>query len=233
MATYKTMDCPSLIERWVEMTARIEHEMVDLLWQREQIRGVAKMIDGNPRLLNSNKPFLWEVRRWYMVFAAMAVRRQTDQETNLVSLAQLLLEMQERPECITIALMEEPFNAHYPTIADPAFKSALVDIPWKEWSIADGSFNVQRVSNDLDTLVQTSKELYIFASATIAHTSQKAIEKGTKLTFDDMDKMIDLLEKLVLSYRGLLTGAGGWTLVPTPQYDWYEEFRFAWKPSER
>lgn len=98
-----------LIARWVAMVDRIDHEIVDLLWQRQQIRRIGKMIDDNPQLLQSDKPFLWEARRWYMVFAAMAVRRQSDRGSNLVSLAQLLTEMRGRPECITRHLLVSQF----------------------------------------------------------------------------------------------------------------------------
>jgi hypothetical protein len=99
--------CADMIARWIAMVERIDQEVVDLLWQREQIRMIGKMIEGNPTLLNSDKPFLWEARRWFMVFAAMAVRRQSDRGTKLVSIAQLLTEIRERSECVTRGLIEK------------------------------------------------------------------------------------------------------------------------------
>ncbi len=129
------------------------------------------------------------------------------------------------------------FEAVYGAQTDPTIKaiirSQVVDGDWKKWAAADGSLDVKIVEADLDSLDSLSKELMKFASSQLAHTSFKAIGKGTNLTFDDMDAAIDLFEKLTIKYRTLLTGAGGTTLEPTPQYDWYAQFRFAWRPRGR
>jgi hypothetical protein len=45
-----------------------------------------------------------------------------------------------------------------------------------------------------------------------------------------MDSVIDTLERLTIEYNGLLTGGSASTLLPTPQFDWHEQFSFAWKP---
>jgi hypothetical protein len=223
-------DCADVLKRWITMVDRIDDEMVDLMWQREQIQRIGKMIEENPQLKASPKPFLWDVRRWYMYFAAMAVRRQTDPNRNRASLTRLLGEIKERPDCITRQLMIDQFRAVYKANTDSDFESHLIDANWSRWSAADGSLNAARVQADLDTLVSVSKELMIFASSLIAHTSLGAIGKETKLTFNDMDAAIDLLERLAIDYRSLLTGRGSVTLLPTEQFDWYEQFRFAWRP---
>ena len=154
----------------------------------------------------------------------------------MVSLAQLLREIQESPRCITRDLLAKQFEERYSSHPDATLKSIiesrLVDGDWKNWAGADGSLDVKIAEADLDSLDTLSKELITFASSQIAHTSFKAIGKGTKVTFDAMDASIDFIEKLTIRYRALLTGAGGWTLEPTPQYDWYEQFRFAWRPSQ-
>jgi hypothetical protein len=50
---------------------------------------------------------------------------------------------------------------------------------------------------------------------------------------NDLDNAIDLLESLTLADRALLTGAGGYSLVPTVQYDWYRQFSFPWRSPDR
>jgi hypothetical protein len=84
----------------------------------------------------------------------------------------------------------------------------------------------------LDVLLAASNEIVALASSTIAHTSQKAIDKDVTLTFNDLDATIDFLERLTIDYFALLKGGGFATLLPTEQFDWYEQFRFAWAPSE-
>lgn len=227
------VDCAARLKRWVEMVERIQGEMVDLMWQREQIRRVGNMINENPRLLESPKSFLWDVRRWYMYFAAMAVRRQTDRNPKNVSLAQLLTEITQNSQCVTRDLLVSQFDAVYGSHPDSTTKSIIrsqvVDGDWEKWSLADGSLDAAIVEADLRSLESLSKELMKFASSQLAHTSLKAIGKGTKLTFDDMDAAIDVLERLTIKYEALLTGRGGITLVPTEQYDWYQEFTFPWR----
>jgi hypothetical protein len=41
-----TEDCAEVLKRWTVMVDRIEREMMDLLWQREQIRRVGRPIDS-------------------------------------------------------------------------------------------------------------------------------------------------------------------------------------------
>ncbi len=223
-------DCSVLVERWTTIVNRVHDEMVDLLWQREQIRRVGKMIQENGDLLLSDKPFLWDVRRWYMFYAAMAVRRQTDRKPNMASLARLLTEIRDHPQCITRQLLVNQFREVYNVNLDSEFELQIVDANWSRWAAADGSLNVTRVQNDLDALLGISQDLMVFASSLIAHTSLTAIDRGTKLTFNDMDAAIDLFERLTIDYQSLLTGAGSITLLPTEQFDWYQQFSFAWKP---
>lgn len=221
-------DCVALRDRWVTMIDRVYDELTDLMWQREQIRMVGKMIDENPQLLKNAKPFLWEVRRWYMVFAAMAVRRQTDRGDKLVSLTQLLTEMRQHPRCISRDLHVERFRELYPN-GDEFFESAIVDGLWDKWRDSSGDLSVERLDADLLSLAQESKIVYAFASSTLAHTSKNAIGKDFNLTFNDLDAVIDNLERLTIDYYALLTGRGCNTLLPTPQFDWHQQFTFAWK----
>jgi hypothetical protein len=226
------MDCDAALDRWSSMLDRIDDEVGDLVWQRDQIRRIGKMIEQNPQLLESDKPFLWEVRRWYMVFAAIAVRRQNDRGVKLVPLAQLLAEMKASPECITRDLLLKQFQGVYARNAGPSFEKLLVDGDWEKWGDPQtGSLSVERVDADLAELDALSAPLIAFVGSTIAHTSRRAIGKDFKLTFDDLDAAIDQLEKLTLSFRGLLTGASGYSMVPIPQYDWYAQFRFPWQTS--
>lgn len=220
------------LKAWSEMIDLITGQVSDLLWQREQIRMIGKMIDDSPMLLASDKPFLWEARRWYTAFAAMAVRRQSDRGDKYVSLMQLLADLREHNKCVTRELLAEQFHAAYPNNEEPTFERALVDVPWATWSDASGYLSRDRLDADMQRLEAESKAIYIFASATVAHTSKKAVGREFGITFNDLDAAIDHLEKLAMDYQALLTGRGSGTLIPTPQFDWHRQFRFAWTPSK-
>jgi hypothetical protein len=164
-----------------------------------------------------------------MLFAAMAVRRQTDRDDKLVSLTQLITEMRRHPHCITRDLQVQQFRGVYPQ-ADATFEHAIVDGLWDKWRDANGDLSTDRLDADLLSLEQESKAVYVFASSTLAHTSKKAIGKDFNLTFNDFNAVIDHLERLTIDYQALLTGRGCNTLLPTPQFDWYRQFSFAWRP---
>jgi hypothetical protein len=227
-----TADCDALRERWIAMIDRIHDELTDLLWQREQIRMIGKMIDDNSQLQQNDKPFLWSARRWYMVFAAMAVRRQTDLNEKAVSLKKVLSEIRDNPACITRQVLVDHFRAVYPR-ADEVFENTIVDGVWNNWCDAYGRLNSERIVADLDKLDQESKSVLAFASSTLAHTSKKAIGKDFNLTFNDLDAVIDHLARLAIAYGSLLTGRSSSTLLPTAQFDWYAQFRFPWKPAQQ
>lgn len=224
-------ECSELLSRWAAMADRIDDEIVDLLWQRQQIRMIAEMIGDNRRLRNPRFTFLWEARRWYLVFASMAVRRQCDRGRQLVSLAQLLSEVKDNPGCFNRELFVKHVRTVYKENADPDSEYEVVNLTWEKWrNPMTGSFSIERVESDLEELRAACSKLVAFAGSTIAHTSKKAIERKFNLTFDDLDRAIDMLETLALAYRGLVTGIGGYSLVPTPQHNWFEQFSFPWRP---
>ena len=86
-------ECERRISRWRSIIEQVAKEVTDSFWQREQIRLIGNMIEDNPQLKASQKPFLWEARRWYMVFAVMAIRRQADADNDVLSLRRVLEEL--------------------------------------------------------------------------------------------------------------------------------------------
>jgi hypothetical protein len=224
--------CDLLRERWISMIEQVYDELTDLLWQREEIRMLGKMIDGNHQLTESDKPFLWDARRWYMVFAAMSIRRQTDRGKRLISLTQLLTELKGQSHCIVRDTIVAQFREVYRQ-GDLDFERDIVDGLWSKWSNANGDLNVARIDADLASLKVESDNIYNFASSTIAHTSRKAVGKTFNLTFNDLDRAIDHLEQLTIDYYSLLTGRGCNTLLPVAQFDWHQQFSFAWKPRNK
>lgn len=44
-------ECERFLKRWREIIDHVRGQLSDLLWQREQIRRIGKMIVANPRLL--------------------------------------------------------------------------------------------------------------------------------------------------------------------------------------
>jgi hypothetical protein len=226
-----TDECERKLTRWRSIVEQVVKDLTDPVWQREQIRLVGKMIEEHSQLKASAKPFLWEVRRWYMVFAVLAIRRQVDADDDVLSLRRVLEEIREQPECISREMVVRLFARDARYSYDPQFEKMLMDSMWKNYSELDGSFNVTQVAEDINRLVTISKEIKRLADKSIAHATKRG-QKPFNLTFDDLDQCMDAFDSLAVKYIRLLTGAAysEGTLLPVAQFDWYEQFRFAWKP---
>ena len=226
-------DHERLLKRWRGIIDHVRGQLGDLLWQREQIRRIGEMIDANPRLLASPKPFLWDARRWYMSFAVMRVRSQADNDEDVYSLRRVLEEMRGHPEVFNrdYALELVQSDGRY---RGSDFEQSLADSIWKHFSTDSGDFDTAALDADLEHLENISRDVRKLANKSIAHVTKQGILSEPKLTFNDLDKCIDAFDAITVKYIMLLTGGGysGGTLMPTEQFDWYEEFTFAWKPGE-
>ncbi|HLI96993.1 MAG TPA: hypothetical protein VKT72_13060 [Candidatus Baltobacteraceae bacterium] len=229
----KQSDNERLLKRWREIIDHVRGQLSDLLWQREQIRRIGKMIEENPRLLASDKPFLWDARRWYMFFAVMRIRSQADNDEDVYSLRRVLEEMREHPECFSESYALELIQKDGQHL-DSGFVQTLADGLWNDFRTDGGDFDTAALDADIQHLHDISKEVRRLANKSIAHVTKQGILNEPKLTFDDLDKCIDAFDAITVKYIVLLTGGAysGGTLMPTEQFDWYEEFSFPWKPRE-
>jgi hypothetical protein len=224
------LDCQQLLERWREMMSAARTDIEKLLWNREQIRRIARMIEGNPRLKGHPKQFLWSVLEWYSHYAAMTIRRQADIGRDVLSLRRVMLEMARHPDCLNREMMVAIVENYYGDGIDPEFKKQLVDDTWSQYGDEAGLFDVAALQGDLSELVALSEKAKAYATEQIAHTLEQALDNPTMVTYDELNSCIDAFDRIAVKYIGLLTGAGltGGTLLPTEQYDWWDEFTFAW-----
>jgi hypothetical protein len=221
------------VERWCEMMDHVQNALSHLLWQREEIHRVGRMIEANPRLKASPKPFLSDVLLWYTTFAVMAVRRQSDCDDDVVSLRRILHEIGQHPECINREMIIGMFGSHDPRY--PAdIEQFLIESMWKDFAALDDSFDTSKLAADVAQLDHISWAITRLANKTMAHATRQGLAMTSMPTFKELDDCIDAYDQIAVKYVRLILGAStaGGSLAATEQFDWYEEFRFPWKPRE-
>lgn len=233
-ASANVVDRERLMKRWGEIIEVVSSELSDLIWQREQILAIKEMIDENPRLLRSPKPFLWDARRWYVSHALSAIRRQADKLEGAFSLHRVVREIVQYEACFTRETVARMFSGDGRYSYDPEFEKILIDGTWKDFATESGDFDVEAVKSDLMQLETLAKRVTSIANKPVTDKPRQRPtgENEPTLTFNDLDQCIDAFDRIAVKYIRLIQGAGmsGGTLKPTPQFDWYEEFSFAWKP---
>lgn len=233
-ATTHVVDRERLMKRWGEIIDAVSGELGDLLWQREQIERIGKMIEENPRLKHSPKPFLFEARRWYVSHALAAIRRQADKMEGSYSLHRVVREIIQYEFCFTRETVARMFSGDGRYSHDPWFENVLIDGTWKDFATESGDFDVEAVKMDLMQLETLAKKVTSIANKSVNDKPRQRPENENEppVTFNDLDNCIDAFDRIAVKYIRLLQGAGmaGGTLKPIEQFNWYEEFAFAWKP---
>jgi hypothetical protein len=75
-------------------------------------------------------------------------------------------------------------------------------------------------------LLSAERRLRIFVNKHVAHRSRYPMRHLP--TYDELDRCVDLLERLAKDYCLLLEAEGLARVVPVVQYDWKKPFRTAW-----
>ena len=126
---------------WRTTVETVRKDLLDLAWQREQMDRIMVIVNSNPLMLSGGNPFPWDLRRWYMVFSAMAVRRQTDKSDDVHSLRGLLKSLRDNASSVTRDLVLKVFTAESPPYGDE-FLHRLVDNTWAKFSTDGQSIDV-------------------------------------------------------------------------------------------
>ena len=97
------MSADDLWEEWVADIERIAKDSNEVFALRRQFREIAEMFEGNPHLQRTGGNLWLFLRTMYATTILMRFRRERDDQGNAVSLANLLREIENRPDVITRA----------------------------------------------------------------------------------------------------------------------------------
>ena len=180
---------PKLHKRWHGDIEAIRKAVADTSYQRTQFHRIMEMTQRDRGLL-ARTPFLFDLRRWYTAWVAMAIRRQTDKDTRVVSLRRLLEDMRAAP-------------------------GALSNI-----GFLGRQLTVKQIEQDLNHLYNVSRNVRRLANREIAHAQRGGAGSLNRPTFNEKSGAIDEIERLVKKYSAIFTGVAWVQLEPIDHGWW-------------
>ncbi len=232
--------------QWRSWLRIIAKDVQDLVIGRHIFWEVQGIIKANPKIQKPSSFYGW-MGMTYAAWGLMAVRRQLDNDS--VSLKKLLGEMAIKPQILS---RERYVAAYATTLMGPAARAvregsadshmqggAYAISRAEAEEIANRSFDKfagrghphipkERIESDISQLRQVTEQVKVFADKRIAHLVN--LQPRVLPTFNDLDKCVSLLEKLVLKYELILKRSAPASLLPTWQYDWKAIFYEPWIP---
>ncbi len=210
------------LRKWIRWLDVIKEEVQLLVISKHIFWSVQDIIKKNPRIQVASD-FYNFLGNWYVAYSAMGVRRQVKIDPQSISFARLLTEISETPELLS--------RAYYKSL----YTGSIVE-PWADKhfdrlaGVGEPHVPTVTVHAELSSLRDTARSCEELADRRIAHRDKRPMKRPPK--FSELDRSIDLLDKLYVRYLRLFHAQAMETLMPTYQYDWQEIFRFPWIPSE-
>lgn len=216
-------------QRWREWLAEepqganIYEAVVAMMVARQMFQGFEMIHTDAPPDARRNAGFVTWLRRNYLESQAMAIRRQTDIRTDVVSLARLIDRVALHPDVLSRDRYAERVKG------------------WESREQADGFFDEmvgagldhidpETARRDLDDLLTECGPIRTWATKEIAHYDQKRGTFGQGITYGDLNAAIDIVVELSVKYRTMIMGVSmAKSVVMTP---WQVVFRVPWIESD-
>ncbi len=213
------------LSKWINWINEIRNETENMLLNEEIHRQYFEIVKNNKEIQSPSDYHEWTSRN-YGSYVVMAIRRQLDNDKDVVSLKRLLSEIKQSPQVLT----KQWFRSLYKNATD------VTSLPNEFFADGDfeknaGSmeyFDPKIAEADMLRLEELGKTIIRYANKQIAHRTKI---KPT-VTFSEINKFLNEFESIVKKYILLLTASGYGSLIPVPQYDWLSIFTKVWiKPS--
>jgi hypothetical protein len=210
-----------LLAKWRRWLAELKEQTVQLLTSREVYIEVRNIVAANPSIRTDNRLIGWMT--WnYVQSMLISVRRLVDARTDIISLERLLGDMEKHCDLLTR-------ESHIQLYSD-----SDEDMEWQANSTFESlagkgstTYPKENIQRDRSRLVELWKRLKPLANKRIAHLDERGYE-CTMPKYDDLDRVIDEIERQIRRYCLLLEATDYATLQPVPQYDWKAIFRVPW-----
>ncbi len=165
--------------RWPEALQRINERLVDLRQQRHRLQELGQLADRTPELKGY---FVLDIPRWWAAFAAMAVRRDMDLDSDVESLATILREMSKHKgdilDCMGQPVDRQQLREHRKELR--ALSGRIVELATKEIAHATAGGVAQDERPTFEELFRCIDSL-----ESIAVRCNAMLSGGGRLTTDD------------------------------------------------
>lgn len=223
----RTLTQDQIFGRWKARFERVKLELTYLFEIRRKFRDVESMFRDNPRLAGTGS------QAWEFLFllwgrdAVMAIRRELDDDKNVISLGALLDEMAERPEVLTRRRylgMIPSDRAWLIEANDQAFSKRGVVRPTND--AMDDHLDPVHVRADRKALEVAAAPVLAYANQLVAHRSPV---EGLAVSAHHIHDALDAMEPVVKKYYVLMNGSALTQLEPVNVGDdWRDLFTFPW-----
>lgn len=197
---------------WQKSAKSISKEVGDLLYGRDVFRKLSDIVQKNPKI-NFKATFFQYYKLQYVHFAVSKVCHQVDTNKKSESLINLLYDILDGHKITrkwwvsqgSGSLSNEAFEEHF----------------------GKGKFvSRSTICCDICSISRETRKIKKFRNKRIAHMDKNK-KFVSEVTFDELDKAIDVIEEIALKYLLLLVQSGRETLLSTPD-DWQNVFTIPW-----
>ena len=223
---------PQRVEAWRVSLREAATEVQGLVHARANYERFAALVRSNDHVLHGESDFPTHVQRWFVHFAAMAIRRivEPNDSGDIVSLRSVLDEMIRAARAFTSKEISDLFDApdglsRY----EEAFSQFLISDMWSEFgdpTSPQEQLNARMIKNDRRMLDAVSREITDMVDKRIAHHTTR--KDDYDLFYAELSACIDVIEAISLRYYRSLMGASQSTFVPTDQFNWLDIFAEDW-----
>lgn len=207
--------------KWIKWIEVIRKDTESILLNKDIHSRYLEIVKANKEIQLPSDFHEWTIRN-YGSYVVMAIRRQLDNDSDVISLKRLLTELKESSQSLTKAWFRtlyknSPNNGPIPmeAFADGDFESHAGNLEYFDSTIAE---------SDLTKLETLGKAITRYANKQIAHRTK--VEAS--LTFSEINKFLEKFESIVKKYILLFTASGYASLTPVFQYDWEVIFTKVW-----
>ena len=209
------------LTKWILWINEIRSDTENMLLNMEIHRQYLEIVRLNKEIQSPPDFHEWTMRN-YGSYIVMAIRRQLDNDSDVVSLRRLLSEMKRFPQVLSKQWFRSLYKSATETIHIPL--ESFADGDFEENAGNMEHFDPSIADVDILRLETLGKSIIRYANKQIAHRTKVK----TIITFSEINKFLDEFESIVKKYVLLLTASGYSSLIPVPQYDWLTIFTKAW-----
>lgn len=212
------MSIHSKIGQWKDEIERITNDFTDTIEARHILSRLREIITANPKI-NTDNLFWDHLTASFGASMVLGIARQVDERTEVISLLKLLNDIRSNASIITREWFADQYKPTLPReIGEQHFAENFGQMAELDTAI---------VEKDIQDLNQATAKVKKFRHTRIAH--KNADERLViDLNFEEVDKAIEVIERIVIKYQLLLNQSGMPQLMPVIQYDWEAIFREPW-----
>jgi hypothetical protein len=207
------------LDEWIRWVDRIETDLIHLLGSRQIYKRYIEIVQANDKVRRQGTIFHDWVIHNYVTYVAMSIRRQLDENGDVISLAKLIREIKVNPENVT----KEWHRTLYTNSL--AIEHGIPDSTFEHCAGKGESFDSRIAEADLQDLLKLSQNIRKLANREVAHRSKN--KSPTKVTFQEVDDCINKLKELARKYILLFTAASN-EMEPAILDNWESIFNRPW-----